>query len=247
MSANCQQCHPILSLLLPGLSSTETLDPHQDSQLLVKRKDLRRTKTPQEKITKGMTSPAPTLNDESSTADSSGLKKQPPKKNEGDHVKRPLFQEEPPKQKKRPSKKKPEVDAPDVEPPKEPVVPEVEEPKPKRKAATKSKVQPKAPPVAGDTPEVHKPFEEDVKKAIKKQATTDSLGPAVQDALNRSGTNEHAEASETKEVEKEDGEKGKDGEDKVISKKQLKEKRDLVAHARKMRFYRSLSSLKLSM
>ena len=65
--------------------------------------------------------------------------------------------------------------------------------------------------------------------------------------MNRSGTNEHAEASETKEVEKEDGEKGKDGEDKVISKKQLKEKRDLVAHARKMRFYRSLSSLKLSM
>ena len=166
MSANCQQCHPILSLLLPGLSSTETLDPNQDSQLLVKRKNLRRTKTPQEKITKGMTSPAPTLNDESSTADSSGLKKQPPKKNEGDHVKRPLFQEEPPKQKKRPSKKKPEVDAPDVEPPKEPVVPEVEEPKPKRKAATKSKVSQRHPQLQ----EIHQKYTSRLKRMLRKQS-----------------------------------------------------------------------------
>ena len=238
MFANCQWCHPILSLLLPG-SSTETLDPNQNAQLLVKRKHLKPQKTPPDQINKGMASPAPTLADsQPSTAHSSGLNEKPSKENVGD-VKRPLFQEELPERKKRTSKKQTEVDAGDVEKPKEAGVPEVTEPKPKRRAATKSKAQPQIPPAAEDPQKVKKPVEKDVK--IKTQHTTDSLGAAVQDALNRSGTTDHAEANP-----KEEGEKG-NGEEKELSKKQLKEKRDLVAHARKMRFYRSLSSLKLSM
>ena len=205
-----------------------------------------------------MTSPAPTLPDsQTSTAESSGLKKKPSKNNEDENeqgVKRSLFPaEEPPKPSKpkrlRALKNTPEPSesgAAEVEKPKEPEVPEVHEKKPKRRAATKSKSQPtKTAP--GDIPEESKPDEKDDKTSIKKQPTTESIGPAVQDALNRSGTNELAEACPTKEVEKKDGGKEKVVEkEKEISKKRLREKRDLVAHARKMRFYRSLSSLKLS-
>ena len=244
------------------------MDPREDAQVLIKRKDLKRQVaelggTPVGRTNKGMASPA-VVSDSSTSAST---------KKSGETARRSLFTEpaenQPPQGKqpaKQPKKSKKTPDEADREkqdnetkakPATEESVGPKTSPKPKPAPKAKAKVGPKVSAAKskaksvrqkGSTTEVPSQPAETAPKAtapsssvppkevrgkikVQKAESSASLGAVVKDALNRSGT--AASIAPTQSDESESDDEGRAS---------MKAKRDLVLHARKMRFYRSLSS-----
>ena len=234
-----------------------------ESRKAATNKDKSKQTTPPEKITKGMASPAPTVLSPTTPAETPKVP----------NPRRALFKEDgktkeaskkgketsPPEQPKEPTRleqqlqqrnnggksKRDEQDNANKNKPtaaKAAAKPQAKAnpaaniaPEPKKKAA---KPNPPAETPSGAT--------EKPKVETKKSESSASLGPAVREALNRASTGEIGDTKVTQaDTEGSSAHKGgkKEEEEEEVDLKAIKQKRDLVTHARRMRFYRSLSSL----